>query len=520
LAYDLDRESMAPFRLPSFWTQKNPKARITPVVTLALHPRDIGSLLIGYAEGAVIYSFKQNKALSFFQYEVPRGAPGGDSDPTSMNVIRHPRLTQALWHPTGTFILTGHDDSSLVFWDIKDGRIVMARTLQETNVNKPGSAAYNPGQDTFAMKEPFFRISWCPNGQDPDDTCILIAGGASTASPSKGLTLFEMGRTPVYATSSWQVLSQHFESPKRQRILPTPPGAEVVDFCLIPRSSPHFGGANDPIAVLAILSSGEIVSMSFPSGFPITPTNQLHISLTFIHPFITSINLAPMERAKWLGMTEKRTRGPLLVAGGAEASRPVKRFEGRNIVQTAHADGTIRLWDAGHGDEIENEDLLQVDVGRAIGRLDGVEISKMSFAGASGEFAAGTTSGEMVVFRWGHNRNVGREQPDSGSNMPRDLTDVSSRIDPSLSDGLLPFTLLDMQNGPCSALKVSDVGFVAAGFQGGTLAVVDLRGPAIIYSGTVQEFIKQEKHGSFRKHSTQSQTKPEWPTVIEFSVSQ
>jgi syntaxin-binding protein 5 len=487
-------------------------------VSLSLHPRDIGTLLIGYAEGAVIYSFKQNKPLSFFQYEVPRGAPGGDSDPTSRNVIRHPRLTQALWHPTGTFILTGHDDSSLVFWDVKDGRIVMARTLEETNVNKVGSAGYNPGQATFSMKEPFFRIAWCPNGQDPDDTCILIAGGASTTSPSKGLTLFEMGRTPVYATSSWQIISQHFESPKRQRILPTPPGAEVVDFCLLPRSSPHFGGACDPIAVLAILSSGEVVSMSFPSGFPITPTNQLHISMTFIHPFITSINLAPVERTKWLGMTEKRNHGPLLLIGGAEAARSLKRFEGRNIVQTAHADGTIRLWDAGHGDEIENEDLLQVDVGRAIGRLDGIEITKMSFAGASGEFAAGTKSGEMVLFRWGHNRNAGREPPAPGPNTPRDLTDISSRVDPSLSDGLLPFVLLDMQNSPCTALKVSDVGFVAAGFEGGSLVVIDLRGPAVIYTGNVEDFAKQDKRGSFHRHNNQAQSKLDWPTVIEFSV--
>jgi syntaxin-binding protein 5 len=518
LAYDLDREGMAPFRLPSFWTERNPKVRVTPIVTLALHPRDIGSLLIGYAEGAVIYSFKANKPSRFFEYEVPRGAPGGDADPTAMNVIRHPRLTQAVWHPTGTFILTGHEDSSIVFWDAKDGRIVMARTLEDTNVNRPGSAAYNPGKQSFAVKEPFFRIAWCPN-QDPEDTCILIAGGASTASPSKGLTLFEMGRTPVYATSSWQVLSQYFESPKRQRMLPTPPGAEVVDFCLLPRSSPHFGGMQDPIAVLALLSSGEIISMSFPSGFPITPTNQLHISVTFVHPFITSMNLAAVERTKWLGLTENRTQGPLLLKGGHEISRPMKRFEGRNIVQTAHADGTVRLWDAGHGDEIENEDLLQVDVGRALGRLDGVDVTKMSFAGASGEFAAGTKNGEMVLFRWGHNRNAGREASGPRTNQPRDLTDISGRTDPALVDGLLPFTLLDMQNGPCSALKASDVGFVAAGFEGGSLVVIDLRGPAIIYSGTVQEFIKAERRGSFRKHSDHPQSRIEYPTVAEFSVS-
>lgn len=81
---------------------------------MQFHPRDIGTLLIGYPEGAVIYSFSQNKPLKFFQYEVPRGAPGGDPDVASPREMRRPRLTHAIWHPTGTFILTAHDDSSLV----------------------------------------------------------------------------------------------------------------------------------------------------------------------------------------------------------------------------------------------------------------------------------------------------------------------------------------------------------------------------------------------------------------------
>lgn len=516
----MDREALAPFKIPSFWSEKNPRARITPVVSLSFHPRDIGTLLIGYAEGAVVYSFKQNQPIKFFYYELPRGAPGGDADPAALNVIRHPRLTQAVWHPTGTFILTAHEDGSLVFWDAagKDGRVVMARTLTEVNVNRPGGAAFNPAGGN-APREPFFRIAWCAN-QDPDDTALLIAGGQQQDSPTKGLALFELGRTPIYNTSSWQILSGHFENPKRQRMLPTPPNASVVDFCLIPRTSPHFGGAQDPLAVLAILSSGELISMSFPSGFPITPTNQLHLSMTFVHPFITNINLSPIERSKWLGLTENRQGGPPILRGGAEASRPMKRFEDRNIVQTAHADGTVRLWDAGHGDEIENEAALQVDVGRAVGRMEGIDICAMSLAGASGEFAAGTRSGELAVFRWGHNRNAGREQ-DPGSVSPGCLNNITSRADPALTDGLLPLTLLDMKNGPVTALKLSDVGFVAVGFEGGHVTVIDLRGPADIFSANTADFLTGDSRSGFgRKQSRRGsqQMKLEYATAVEFSV--
>lgn len=517
LAFDLDREVLTPFKIPDLWKEHFPRARAS-VVTIAFHPRDIGTLLIGYNTGAVIYSFKQNKATRFFQYVLPKGAPGGDSDPGSMFKDRAPPLTQAVWHPTGTFILTGHEDSSIVVWDPKDGRIIQARTIQDTNVDKPGPGTFSPGGGvgTFALKSPIFKVAWCAK-EDPDDTGILIAGGAPSTLDTKSLTFFELGRTPVYNTASWQVLSDHFENPKRQRILPCPPGSEVVDLCFIPRSSPHFAGAQDPIAIIALLASGEIITLSFPSGMPICPTNQVHVSLTLVHPFLNYATLAPVERTKWLGMTEKRQHGPLFLTGGAEARYPLKRFENRNVVQTAHADGTIRLWDAGHADEIENDALLQIDVGRAVGRQEHVDVTMTSFAGAAGELSAGLRSGEVVVFRWQTNKHPGQEIP-PGPNTPHELTDITERTESALKEGLLPLTLLDQGNGPVTALKHSDVGFVAAGFEGGSLAIIDLRGPAVIYSAKVTDFIKADKRGSFRRSSTQTTTKPEWPTVIEFSV--
>ena len=521
IAYDLDRENLAPFKIPMLWQELDSRARVSPVVSLQLHPRDVGTLLIGYTHGAVIFSFKLNKAMRFFQYEVPRGAPGGDGDPAAANLVRRPKLTQAAWHPTGTFIMTGHEDSSVVFWDtVKDGRMLMARTLTDTNVASPGAASgtMGAGRGTMAVKEPLFRVAWCAN-QDPEDTAIVVAGGASTQAPTKGLTLFEMGRTPVYATSTWEAFVNYFENPKRQRILPTPPGAEVIDFCLIPRTSPHFAGAHDPTAVIALLSSGQLLTLTFPSGMPISPTNQLHLSLTFVHPFVKSVSIAQASREKWLGLQERRQTGPAILKGGAEMPRPSRRFEKRNIAQTVHADGTIRLWDPGYGDEIENEKVLQVDVGRAVGHYDNVDVTQTSLAGESGELAVGMRSGELIVFRWGVNRNAGREPPPSRPNQPGALTTVTDRVESSLSEGLIPFTLLDQQNGPVTAVRMSEIGFAAAGFEGGSIAVVDLRGPAVIYNASVQDFSKGHGKGSLRKRGSSSAGgKPEWATQMEFSI--
>lgn len=519
IAYDLDREKLAPLRLPNFWRERSPRSRLLSIVSMQLHPRDIGQLLIGYTEGAVIYSFKQNKPIKYFDYEVPAGALGGNADPISAETARRPHLTQVFWHPTGTFVGTAYDDATLVFWDPKDGRVVMSRTLTDTHVNELGkqSSSFGNTPGTFSLKEPFSRIAWCAK-ENPDDTGLLVAGGVPTSMPQKGLSFLELGPTPIYATSSWQVLTDHFEA-KRQHFLPMPPGAEVLDFCLVPRSSPHFAGAQDPIAIIALLTSGELITLSFPNGHPISPTNQLHPSISFIHPFVTSISIAPVDRTRWLGMVENRQQGPLLLRGGAEGTKHLRRHEARNIVQLAHGDGTVRIWDAGHGDEIENSSMLQVDIARALDRFEDVSITRVSMAGATGELGVGTVTGEAVIYRWGGNKLYGREAPQPAQTVVGGLTDISTRAEPTLKEGLQPFVLYDMAQGPISAIKMSDVGFVGVGSENGVLSIIDLRGPAVIFNSSMSEFIKPEKRGSFmKKGSSQASGKPDWPVVIEFGV--
>ncbi|KAJ5861686.1 Lethal giant larvae (Lgl)-like C-terminal [Penicillium soppii] len=514
IAYDLDRESLTPFRVPNLWLERNPRARFFPVVSLEFSPRDIGKILVGYPEGAVTFTFKQNVAQKYFVYEVPPGAPGGDTLPT--HEVRRPKLTNAIWHPNGIFILTVHDDASMVLWDTKDGRKLHARTVQTPNVDQPDTGRSGPSDESAGPKEPITKIIWCAK-ENPDDTGLLVAGGRPVGDSNKGLAFLDMGPTPNYQTSSWQVLSTYLERFRRQINLPVPQGAKVVDICLIPRSSPYFNGAHDPIAIIAMLSSGEILTLSFPSGHPITPTNMLHPFLTLVHPFVNKSVLTPVDRSVWLGLKERRLQGPKFVMGGAEAKNPLKRFENRNVVSMAHADGTVRVWDCGHDDEIENGDVIQVDLARAIGRVSNIEVTEMSFASGSGEMSIGLKTGELAIFRWGNNPSYGREEP-PGANQAGKLTPIARRTDPGLKTGLLPLTLLDMQQGPVTALKHGQVGFVAAGFQGGSLVIIDLRGPAIIHTAHMSDFIKAPKRTSFRKARGSDDAQPEWPTQIEFGV--
>jgi len=406
--------------------------------------------------------------------------------------------------------MTAHVDGSMVFWDPKDGRVIAARSIYETRINEPTSKA-----GAQMMVVPFTKIAWCCK-ENPDDTGLLIAGGHARDDGDNGLTFIELGPTPVYATSSWDVLTNHFEG-KRRMTLPTPLGAEVLDFCLIPRQSPHFGGAQDPIAILTMLSSGELITMSFPSGYPISPTNMFHPSLSFVHPFVQKIAVSTLNRDRWLGMIEKRNQGEPILKGGAEASRRRRYYDWRNIIQVAHADSTVRIWDVGYDDEIENPSQLQVDVARALNRYEDVDITALDMAEMTGEFAAGTRAGEVVVYRWGGNKFFGREEPTPATiSNPGGITDISSRTEPSLKEGLQPFILYEMMQGPISVLSISNVGFVAAGSEGGFFSIIDLRGPSIIYHGSTAEFAKQEKKSFLKGHSSSSAK--DHPVAIEFGV--
>lgn len=512
MAYDLDRGSLArSFRLPCFWNEREPNTRST-LICMALHPRDVGKLLIGYSHGAVIYSFKHNQAVQFFEYKVPVGAPGGNG--VGADVSRRPRLTHALWHPTGAVVLTAHEDGSLVFFDPKEARIIVARTLTDMHVDQPGG-----GGASMGFLEPYRKIAWCCK-EDPEDSGLLIAGGQAVDESPKSMTFIELGRTPVYQTSSWQILAKYCGG-KRHIPITLPQGADAATFLLLPRISPHFAGAQDPIAILTLLTSGELITQSFPSGYPISPTNQLHPSTFFVHPFVLKMNVSSLERNRWLSMMEKRDQGDLLLKGGAEASWPRKRFEERTIIQAAHADSTVRIWDSGHADEIENGTVIQVDVARALDRYEDIEITAMSLASSTGEFVVGTKTGEAIVFRWGTNRFYGQDKQEPLDPNPKGLTNISSRSEPSLKEGLNPMVLYEGVQGPITAAKVSNVGFVAVGTELGFLTIIDLRGPAIIYQAPMTDFAKQEKRTSFFKgHGSKGGAEPpkEWPVVLEFGV--
>ncbi|TGZ80170.1 hypothetical protein EX30DRAFT_359209 [Ascodesmis nigricans] len=525
--YDIDREVMAPFRIPNYWRERSPKARLLPVTSLQLHPKDVGTLLIGYLEGAVVYSFKQNAPLHYLQFELPPGALGSDTELAQIRTTRRPRLSQAIWHPTGTFICTTYEDAVMVFWNPKDGSIVQARTIQDAYVHLPGNlpAQMLDGGESISIRQPIFKIAWCSTN-NPDDTSLLLAGGNSMTMPAKGMTLLDFGSTPNTITSSVQALGEHLANPRRQRVLPTPTQLDVVDFCLIPRVSPHYGSTHDPVAIIGLYASGELVTLRFPDGAPLSPSNILHPSLSLAHPFPTRVDVSAVNRQRWLGMEESRKKGPEFVIGGVERRHVLRRYENRTIGLSCHPNGFVRIWDLGHDDEIENQGCLELDLCRVLQRGIDLEVKSASMSAGSGETAVAMKTGGVVVFRWARNKAFGRPSQDeehatqsqTGGEVGEGLVDVRARVDPELKEGLLPYTMLDQNCGPIAAVKMSDVGFLGVAYESGYLTVVDLRGPAIIFHQNLSELTKEQRRLSIRKPRESVTEGVEKATCLEFGV--
>ncbi|KAK6363025.1 hypothetical protein TWF730_000474 [Orbilia blumenaviensis] len=501
VAFDVDRDVIAPFKIANLWREHSPKATALSVVSIALHPRDLGTLLISYLEGALLYSLKQSKITFTMKFELKPGAPGSDLDPAIIKTTRAPKLSNAIFNPSGTTVLTTYIDGCMAFWSTTDGRLLTARTLQDFDVHLPAPVMSGFGGGpalgaAFTLREPFHKVAWCCSN-NIDDTCLLVSGGNNIGMAAKGLTLIEFGVAPSNITSSWKQITEHLSNPKRQRFLPVPNNIDVVDFCMLPKTSPYHAGSHDPSGVMVLFTNGDIATLRYPDGEYMSPAAMMHPSMAMVHPKPFSMEVSPINREKWLGMVAVRDKPEAYFKGGANAKRMTRRYQDRSIAYTIHKDATVRIWDIGHNDDIENPDALEVDLGVVVGKPGLVKISAVSSSQATGEMAVGLESGEVVIYRWGRNKSymgslrsptspaVGMTSSPFGQ-----LRDISSQADPTIKEGLLPLYLMDAGSGSVKTTAVSDIGFVAIGYDNGTLTVVDLRGPTVIYSIVISTVTK------------------------------
>lgn len=515
--YDVDRGCMSPFYVGNLQKSFLPKARFSPIVSLQIHPRDPSKLLACYTDCAIVFNITTQEIVFGLRYELVSGAPGGDLNPVAIQQYRFPPVLQALWHPHGHHILTVHLDGSLVFWDSAQGTLLQARTLTDTDVNIPRRLV-SKMEPIASESTPITKVAWVCT-QNPEETAIVVAGGHSFDGALQSVTVLDFGVTPVVAVTSYQNMGKHYASPRRQRVFPLPEGSVVVDFIVLPKSNPFYGGGCDPNAIIFHLASGELATVSYPDGLPITSVAALPSSFAWVQPYITSFDVGFVEHTQWLGMMGSVPSVDPFFIGGASARRHLRKFDTRNALCTGSSDGCVRLWDASHG-ELDDSRVIEIQAYEALNRHNNNAVTKISFAPSTAELAVAIETGEVILYRFGSgklnrelsNRMGGLSLSDSQGQPIQDIRGRTS----IKKDGFLPQSLVNTQNGPVSTIVNSEIGFVAIGYRNGNVTIIDQRGPIIIFSSLLSQLSAKKSKFSHRSHTTGSTG--EYATAMDFGI--
>jgi hypothetical protein len=273
-----------------------------------------------------------------------------------------------------------------------------------------------------------------------------------------------------------------------------------------------------------MLETGEIAAFSLPDCQLLPVAQTLPPALSFVSPPIIQFSIALIPHQKWasfIGRQESRMNRNILL-GGAPARRRLRRFEIRNVILSAHADGVVRLWDASHG-EVESNEAFEIDVAGVLHSFtpgSPVDVISLSMAGMTGEVGVGTYAGEVAIWRHGI-RNRDDELAGEMGNMnlekrPNQILHLTKHLHFNVNEGFLPLCMVNPQKGAPIVLKMSEVGFVAIGYDSGYVCVVDLRGPVVIFLEDLSNVVS-EKDKRDRKKAHQTRV-VEVPSAMEFAI--
>ena len=511
--WDMDRDCMSPYRIPNLYRERHDewrrqrlpfapsKSKIPFVASLQFHPRDVGTVLIGYPDGAVVYSFKTNSAEHYYELEIPPFAPGGGVyAETELEFTRRPRLLSAVYHPNGGQVLTAHIDGCLAFWNGTHNLPVQVRTVDSSDVNIPSRS-----RPHMVEREPITDIKWFCT-ENLEKTSIILSGGHPLGH-FKGLTVFRFGDIASIAALAPELISRHYSYPQKQLLLPTR-NEDVILICFLDTVSPFHGCGHAPGSVLAFLANGEIECFELTTGYPLKMSWELPAPLSWQSPRIEKANCVEISRHRWAQWAyENPSPSHMILKGGAPAKNNMRNFNHKLILLSGHKNGIVRLWDSSKGPD--SGTMFEIDLLSAMQLKRGsrIQINEMSLSEKSGELAVGLDSGEVVIFRFGE-RDVTQLDEDFESLNIRGGELIENIQHTAIeSQGFLPQCIVNLRRGAVTALKVSHLGFIAFGTESGLLAVIDMRGPAVIFMNELYSI-----------HATKS-TKKQGPVDVAEVVS-
>lgn len=544
--YDVDRLTLCPFKIDNLQKCVLPKHKLSPVLGIEWNPRDIGSVLITYSHCAVVYSITSGSIKSSFVYDLNRGDKGFEYSSfianngkkklfgSSKTVI--PEVKEAHFHPNGLHVVTVHQDNTLAFWDANDGKLLAARSIFETDLNKPGPL-FEPPANGFG---PILTVRWLA-GRDPELTQLLI-------SCDNMLHILDFGYTLKYSVSSYEKQTEFYNNPSLgQRMVPITFYESSHDSSIttiVPvsvNSQPYFNGNHNPSYLLLLSNNGALYIIQYAlSGAASTVGTDLGgliipPTLSMVNPPILFSSVLLVKRILWysIGSTRAATGASaklkMLLIGGAAVNKSVtSKSMGsdenwRSVLITGHENGQVRFLDISQGEHQEPESALQVSLKETLfndGNPNTLKVVAASCGFEGRELLVGLGNGDVVICKFGKSPrstdgdSSGQDYTSCNTlhqNNDAKIIDIRQRVMGSFASAssFLPTSILRTSTPQeISFLKMSDIGFGAIGFKSGKLVVCDItRGPAVIFNEDLSQFVPS---ASVRIHAT----------VIEFSIQE
>ncbi|KAF9952769.1 hypothetical protein BGZ70_000486 [Mortierella alpina] len=379
--FDVYRGQAVPYRIPNIIPEGQ---KHSLVVSIKTHPKDNNQLLIAYNTGIALWNLKTKSVIHSYIYEIPPGAMGGlvaGEGMFGVNESRYPHVTVIAWRPDGLGFVSGYDDGCFVFWDVRQERPILARTIHEVQVNIPG---IRPAfERTTSQFVPIYQLSWCLHS-NLEDTTLIVAGGTSSVD-MYGLHLFDY---PAKAD---------YRSPRRHQTLAME--SDILDFVVLPRNSPWYNGALDPVSILVLTNRGGVRSFAFNSPHAI---QAIPSCLSMVEPRLTLSKLygqLPVEIYDRLVHGHESHEGlsisPRIPLRGLQLAPVDEARLCRDILVTAHMDCSIRFWEGASFRPLHH---LTVELGTLFFKNQ-ADIVAFEFSVSSQVLAVGFSNGNWIYTR-------------------------------------------------------------------------------------------------------------------------
>lgn len=479
------------------------------VVCIKWNPKDLGTVLISYKKLTVLYSLTEQSVKQTFVYQIPQNMPGSNSSSNSKRVRRRPFVIQSLFHPSSHFVLTIHDDNSLVFWDVNTGKLIQARTLFDEDINVPRS----PQQQSTTQEHasPNLKALWVCQSK-PEYTTLFISNSSSYPDINiQSIIMINFGRTPFYSLTSYESISHYFSRTTQQTLLPIQSQSSIKDLVSIATETPFYAGNHNPEMILVLFQNGEIEALSYPKAHFVNEGSLFPYGISWIWPQTTIVKAVDIDENTWQNLSSVTTQSLGILEGGhlvSSSNSSRRQTDDYTLLITGHSNGIVRIWNT-NSSQHDCKTLFEMNTSRILNIGIKTAIKHISFSPKNLKMAAATENGDIVFYRFEANQYY------SGQKLTMDqamitkfrrfslsavdsfLVDVRERASPRKKYGFMPQFAIHTRHGPVTSLYLSSLNILVVAYHDGYLVVINLITETIIYNKNINDiFLSQSNYVS------------------------